>query len=457
MPPSVRLSAQSEEGPAGRRLAQWATAEERKRCAQYPRPTRAVKHRLVIPYDKDSASPLQIAGALRDEFDLIWVVDSSRPLGTMGRLLGRTGQLIDIAGLAPDMAANLVDESNPEGIVAFVDSQLLTASMLADQLDLRFNRPATTRLFLDKYAQRKALEAGGCAVPSLVVIPTSASTAQVRALAGEAEFPSVLKPRDGTSSRDTYHIDSLTTLLELFGSMTADDGLRPQEYVLEEYIPDRPRQPGRPFADYVSVESVAFDGEVRHLGITGKWPLAAPYREVGSFIPSDLSPEDIALVLEAASQAIAALGADQGCLHTEIKLSPAGARVIESNGRVGGGAIDDLFAAIYGESLIHIAAKVAVGIPPPAVLPPRQGAVAYRFAVQAPQWARRLTRLEGLDKISALPGVVEVAPNREVDDEIDWRTGNHGHLIAVRGSSADHVELGKLSSTLSENLIAEFS
>jgi hypothetical protein len=131
--------------------------------------------------------------------------------------------------------------------------------------------------------------------------------------------------------------------------------------------------------------------------------------------------------------------------------------VIESNGRVGGGAIDDLFATIYGESLIHLAATVAVGLAPPAALPRREGAVAYRFAVQAPQSARRLTRLEGLDRISALPGVVEVAPNREVGDEIDWRVGNQGHLIAVRGTASDHVELGRLSSTLSEHLVVEYS
>ena len=62
--------------------------------------------------------------------------------------------------------------AEPEGIVAFADSQLATASDIAAALGLRFNPPAVTARFLDKFEQRAALQTAGIPVPGIALLPT---------------------------------------------------------------------------------------------------------------------------------------------------------------------------------------------------------------------------------------------------------------------------------------------
>ncbi len=91
--------------------------------------------------------------------------------------------------------------------------------------------------------------------------------------------------------------------------------------LLEEYLPDGPPLPGGFEADYVSVETVAAAGRFTHLAITGRFPVAPPFRETGFFIPATLPGIRRAEVLELATDTLAALGLDTGAAHTEVKLT----------------------------------------------------------------------------------------------------------------------------------------
>lgn len=51
-------------------------------------------------------------------------------------------------------------------------------------------------------------------------------------------------------------------------------------FVLEEFLHGAD---SGPFGDYVSVESLVLDGIPHHFALTGKFPLAEPFREVGQF------------------------------------------------------------------------------------------------------------------------------------------------------------------------------
>ena len=86
-----------------------------------------MKHRLAVAYDTDSSSPMEIVAALGELCDFVWIIDGSGPLGAMARLLPRLGTVVDIDGLAPDAAIAAAGAAEPDGIVAFTDSQLATA------------------------------------------------------------------------------------------------------------------------------------------------------------------------------------------------------------------------------------------------------------------------------------------------------------------------------------------
>ena len=143
------------------------------------------------------------------------------------------------------------------------------------------------------------------------------------------------------------------------GVAGASDRAAP-ELVLEEYLQDRPEAAGHHFADYVSVESVVSDGRVSHLAITGRFPPAEPFRETGFFIPCAFDEDECAAIAELATAAVRALGVEVGSLHTEVKLTPQGPRVIELNGRIGGG-VPEMLADATGIELLPLAMRVALG------------------------------------------------------------------------------------------------
>ncbi len=415
-----------------------------------------MKPRLAIAYDSDSSSPMEIRRGLGDGYDLIWVVDSSQPPGPMDKVLPRLGAVVDFAGHSRADGILELEKCAPEGIVTFSDSQLDVASAIAAELGLRFNSPNVTARFLDKYEQRAKLRAAGLIVPSFVSIPAGATAAEISQLTAAANFPAVLKPRSGYASRETHRVERADGVLDLLVPAGAR-ATSTEAYVLEEYLPDRVADDADVFGSYVSVESVVVDGEVRHLAVTGKFALDEPFRETGNFIPSLLEPDEEREITALAGRVADALGVEYGCLHTEIKLTPDGPRVIESNARVGGGGIEDIFMMSYDESLLGIAAYAALGVDLPATIKRGHREIAYQFFVQPPQSAHHLVLIGGLDDVGALPGVEQLALNRRVGDAMNWRRGSLEYVLWVRGSVPDRDALRAVPALVREQLVLEYS
>ena len=249
--------------------------------------------------------------------------------------------------------------------------------------------------------------------------------------------PVVIKPRQGSGSRDTVRADTRREAEARLAVLRASGAY--SDLIVEEWLGEL--DTGEAFADYVSVEAIACRGEVVPLAVTGKFPLVAPCRETGNFLPHHLASADAMAVEALAVQAGHALGVVSGALHIEVKLTASGPRVIEVNGRVGGGGIDALHALVYGRSLTGIATSVALGeplelsaspTPSPDTTVPSDG-FAYAYFLQAPMAARSLTRLGNLEAVQRLPGVESTMVNRTVGDRLDWRDGSQGYLVSVQG------------------------
>ena len=94
------------------------------------------------------------------------------------------------------------------------------------------------------------------------------------------------------------------------------------------------------------------------MAITGRFPLAPPFRETGFFIPATLGAEQKARVLDLAGQTLRALGVEHGAAHTEIKLTAEGLRVIEVNGRIGGG-VPEMLQLAAGVDIVKLTMRAA--------------------------------------------------------------------------------------------------
>jgi biotin carboxylase len=399
----------------------------------------AGRQRLALVYDPLRFSVLALAEAARGVCDLTWVIDTALPESDSTlRQLRRFGTVVDVGGMSLEEAAASIAAERPDGILALSDRSLVWMAEVAQLLGLRSVTAEVARRLTDKDAQRSALKDGGVSVPGFWPIPDADDEDGWALLAREATFPAVLKPRRGEGGREVVAVRSFDHLR----SLVADPlpGSQPTQLMLEEYLRDRPRDEGQEFAGFVSVESIVSAGRVSHLAITGRFPLAEPFRETGSFIPSALEDDERDAVLNAASAAIAALGITIGCQHTEIKLTPEGPRVIEVNGRVGAG-VPDMLAAVTDLDVLAIALRIALGEAIVFDELPACAQVVFVLLRQAPVSMLRITAVEGLDQLRADPSVRRVILQRGPGQSVDWREGFWGHVFSVEGVVADHEQL----------------
>ena len=369
---------------------------------------------------------------------ILWLVDGEDPsVQADRRALERFGRVVDLAGRTPTRWVDAVAPFRPDGILTFSDQRMVDVARLAEDLGLRFHRPEVAHRLTDKAAQREALRRAGLPVPSSTVLESGLVDDAVEELVRGVRFPAVLKPRHGTDSRMTVRVLAADLVLRTLGSLF--NGNRP-DMVIEEYIADTAPCLGEGFANYLSVESVVSAGFIEHFAVTGRFPLAPPFRETGFFIPADLTPTQRTAALDVASAAVRALGVETGCLHTEIKFTPDGPMVIEINGRLGGG-VPLMLEMATGASAPRLAMEVALGRPADwAPLVVRDG-IAFRLLFQAPLEARKVLAVEGLQRVGRLPGARAATLHRPPGTDIDWRTGTNDYVYSVLGVADDYDQL----------------
>lgn len=394
---------------------------------------------LAVVYDQGPASPSDLAVSLAERMSCVFVVPANAHTASVTPLLGTFGPVVTVdTADNVDAVAEQLRGHGVRGIVTYTEQvQRLTAE-LAERLGLRFHTPATAELLTDKWLQRAALRAAGLDAVRSARIDAPGDWERAAATVG---FPAVLKPVHGAASGNTFYVadadsgrDLAARVLELPApGLVVGGGL-----VLEEYLPGRDCAP---FGDYVSVEHAVIDGVVTDIAVTGKLPMVAPFRETGRFWPSPFTPEENDELRALAARAVLALGIRHGITHTEIKLTPAGPRLIEVNGRLGGG-IQDLAVRAAGLDLIELAARICLGEGVAPRLPAIER-VYYQAFHPAPRRPCVLVEHLGGEAVRALAGVdlcrFFLRPGQQVPGGVGtWELGqvygvvpDHDALVAL--------------------------
>lgn len=396
-------------------------------------------------YEPGAFSPLELAESASGLCELIWVTGWSAPLdSSLARLLPRLGTVLDVRGFDHQANAAVLREARADGIAVFTDAAQQPAAELARELALPFHSPQTALLLRDKLEQRRALSAGGLPVPAALAVTQSGVSTRAEAEALEMTWPAVLKPRRGSGGSETFLVSGPDELVSVLEDVPGE-----REFILEEYLPDLAETRVAPVADMVSVELVVVNGVSRHAAISGRFPIVAPLRENGGFLPSDLDADASAAVVDVAKRAAAALGVERGVLHIEVKQTPAGPRVVEVNGRVGG-IVPMMLRRVGGPPLITWALRLALGLDIGPFEPVEVGpAVAFYYVWLPPVGEFNVREIHGFDAVRSLPQVDQAWLNRQVGDRVSSREGGmFGHLSAAYGAVATHEELWPLVAEL---------
>jgi hypothetical protein len=397
---------------------------------------------VVVLYDQGAVSPTEIVD----------VADPARPLVVV---LAPTDHARRIRPLFVEACAGVYELNDVDlmarlrdhdvmGMVTFSEPLLRATSSLAAELGLPCHHDAATvNLLTDKAAQRQRLRAAGVdPTASVVMSDVSEWDAAVRQLG----LPVVVKPVRSVSSRNTVLIRDREAGLAQVDHLVREEG----RVVAEEYL--RGIEVPPPFGAYVSVETVVCQGKRHHLPVTGKLRLAPPFRECGQFWPAPLDDATTESVLLLTDHAVEALGVESGILHTEVKLTPDGPRVIEVNGRIGG-YIAELARRAAGLDLVDVALRIAGG--ERVDLPPIDlDRVFFQFTTPAPTEPGRVSGVCTPDAVKGVAGVTRYHPFAMRGTEVG---GVQTHdLDLVVGDAPDQEALAKTIETLMDSISYQF-
>jgi predicted ATP-grasp superfamily ATP-dependent carboligase len=405
--------------------------------------------RVGVLLDFGAATPLGILAAGRGLCDVVFLCDRRLPyVRTLADGLADLGTVCDITGLSDTVVRQRVDALRLDGLTTFSETQIRRTAELALDGGLAYLSPPAARAVTDKLTQRRLLAAAGLPTPRCRVVSDPADLADALDVVG---LPAVLKPRSGAGSAHTCRVDTVADARRRLTEFRAAIGpaSRP-DFVVEEYLRGDPAVAGPGWGDYVSVESVTVHGIVRHVEVTGKFPLAEPFRETGYVVPSTLDQQYRASVLELTTAAVEALGIRYGVTHVEVKLTPDGPRIIEVNGRLGG-YVADLVRRARGVDLIRLVLGAALGRSLD-VLPTAYRRYAFQFFLAPPMRSVALRRLDGVAELSRQAGIHLVETFRVPGDRLDWRDGTLSYLGIVHGSAQRHDEVLNLVTTIRRTL-----
>jgi biotin carboxylase len=396
---------------------------------------------------------MQLVEAAAGVCDLLWMVDGTMSdMVQMTDLLNRFGPVVDTGGLDGERLVKALTAYRPDGLATYLDADMVRYAEAAAALGLPFHAVDTAEALTDKSRQRAVLAGAGLPMPPCEVIRPDQHEPELATTEAVVGWPAILKPRAAQGSRYTFLARDpaeLGRLLEALGPGRPD-------MVLEGYLADDPARATGPYAGYVSVESVAAAGAISHLALTGRFPLAENFRETGFFIPAVLDQADREAVLALATEALRALEVRTGCFHTEVKFTPDGPRIIEVNGRVGGG-VPEMLDRAAGVPLLELTLRVALGEEVRIDGPVPTERIGYRFFLQPPAVSATVATIEGVSTLSDHPGVDTISVHQGPGADLDWRDGSRTHIMAVVGSARDDAELQAVNRLLNQEVTVTYT
>lgn len=305
--------------------------------------------------------------------------------GAVDRLRTCTGELDEHWAAAAVAAAQ---DAPPDGVVAFSEPHVLAAALVAEQAQLPGPSLHAAVLSRNKALQRGVFAASGARQPDSVVTDDLESAAAWAA----RRFPVVVKPLSSSGSagvelvRDRDGYREATARRRGQGPLLVESAVAGPEY---------------------SWEAIVVDGAVWFANVTAKETTGPPhFVELSHAAGAALDPADAAAVDELAAAVLRGLGMVTGLVHLEFRLAPAGPTLMEVAVRTPGDFILDVLGLTYGVDWFELAVRAAMSLPLPA---PPKGPVRYAASYLPVAEPGLVTRVDGLDEVTAHPCVVDAA------------------------------------------------
>ncbi|XP_068254304.1 carnosine synthase 1 [Nyctibius grandis] len=262
----------------------------------------------------------------------------------------------------------------PHACLSYWDDCVVLAALVCQRLGLRGNPPAAVRVAKQKSRTHEHLQRcrRGRPPPAAFAVPCRRlqSHGDVERAAGAVPFPAVAKLEFGAGAVGVRLVENAGQCHQHAARLwrdLRDDADHPgiglgwgNAMLLMEYVPGTEHD----------VDLVLYDGRLLGAWVSDNGPTRLPaFLETAACLPSCLPADRQAQLVRAALRCCQACGLHDGVFNVELKLGPAGPRLLEINPRMGGFYLRDWIREVYGPDLLLAAVLVALGTPP--VLPAR--------------------------------------------------------------------------------------
>jgi len=339
-----------------------------------------------------AAGPLQLplfAEAGRQGLRIVAVDGNPSAPGLALAASGHVLPLHDYAGIRRIAEAEKIDAVSS----LCTDFAVRTAAHVAEQLGLPGPAFSAACDATDKRRMRRRfLSAGAPSIPFREVADPGAALQAAR----DFGYPVALKAPRSAGSRGVFRVGSDDELRAFFPQARLQE---PRGRLLVESWIDGPE---------VSVEGCCAGGRIHVVQITDKllYPGPSPV-EAGHTQGSRLPAPVQQAIRDCAVAGIRALHLDHCGFHAEIKIGPAGPRIIEIAARLGGDRIaTDLTPLSTGVDLVRAVLDIALGGTPDVAPGWTRGAAIRYFDARR---SGTLSGVRGLDVIPAMPGFERLA------------------------------------------------
>ncbi len=312
------------------------------------------------------------------------------------------------------------------------DHALGSTAAAAEQLGLPFYAdPDTVRACQHKDLMRARYRDAGAPSPAHATLSSLAEATELRTSLG---LPLVVKPARGWGQRGVSVIQRSEEFAPAVArALEATRAAGHSACVLEQFIE------GREF----SVNAYTQDGTTTVLAITERIITHYPDPPGITFAeayPAELDETSERQVADAAVRGLNALGVRRGPTYTQVRFGHAGAFLVETALRLGGGLDPDVTWLATGVSLYRKIVGVALGRREWEACThegtAHPGAVG-RFLIGTPG---RVTAVQGLAEARRLPGIVGAEVYVSVGGAVQPLTDGSkraGHVLATGSSRAD--------------------
>ena len=285
-------------------------------------------------------------------------------------------------------------------LTAATDYGVITASYIAQEMNLPGLKYSVVKMIKNKYQTRK------CLIDNTVDDTEQAyevsENTDITVLQSKLHYPVMVKPCDGSGSRGASRVDNADELkaacdLAMKASITS-------RATIETFI----------FGKEYGAETLVVDGIPHVLAIMQKWMTQPPhYAELGHAIPNDLNPETEQKARKCVENAIKALGINFGSVNMDMLITPQGnVHIIDIGARMGGNLIGSHIIKA-GTGIDYMAAMIC-------------NAIGDRVDLSAKSKTAVVTRLLAFNEgvITKIPDIKEIEQKYGVTIEHHMRLGD---------------------------------